>query len=193
MPGASRTDPTGIDGSYIVGGYEEASGVGHGFLYNGATWTTLDMPDAYRTWASGIDGSNIVGHYYDDFGVHGFLYDGSGWTTLDVPGVAGGTQAFGIDGSNIVGSYYDYDTSNWRGFLYNGSSWTILDMPGADYTFPYGIDGSNIVGEYYDASSGSHGFLYTIPEPATLLILGLGVLCLRSARQKVVISRNSNV
>jgi hypothetical protein len=38
---------------------------------------------------------------------------------------------------------------------------------------------SNIVGSYYDSSGIEHGFLYTIPEPATLLLLGLGGFMLR--------------
>jgi len=41
-------------------------------------------------------------------------------------------------------------------------------------TLAYGIDGDRIVGYYHDGS-GYHGFVYVIPEPATLLLLGLGV------------------
>lgn len=47
-----------------------------------------------------------------------------------------------------------------------------------------GIDGSNIVGGYGD-STGSHGFLYAIPEPATLLLLGLGAAMVRRKHRKV--------
>ena len=50
-------------------------------------------------------------------------------------------------------------------------------MPGANYTYAFGIDGSNIVGFYYDGSR-EHGFLYTIPEPGTVLLLGLGGISL---------------
>jgi hypothetical protein len=59
-------------------------------------------------------------------------------------------------------------------FLYDGSTWTTLYMWG----IPYGIDGSTIVGSYEDGS-GSHGFIYEIPEPATLLLFGLGAVILR--------------
>jgi len=62
-------------------------------------------------------------------------------------------------------------------------------MPGGGGAVANDIDGSNIVGIYDDAS-GAHGFLYTIPEPATLLpavslsnpFLGLGGLLLRKRK-----------
>jgi hypothetical protein len=69
-----------------------------------------------------------------------------------------------------------YDVADGtHSFLYDGTNWIIIDKPGATRTFINGIDGSNIVG-YYQDTSGLHGFLYTIPEPATLLLLGLGAL-----------------
>jgi len=168
MPDANITVARGIDGSNIVGSYLDGSGIGHSFLYNGSSWTTLDVPG----YVNDIDGSNMVG----SDGASSFLYNGSSWTTLDMPG-AHSTLAFSIDGNNIVGGYYD--ASNYYGFFYNGSSWTALAMPSASDTLAYSIDGSNIAGMYYDASGGRHGFVYTIPEPATILILGLGVVLLR--------------
>jgi hypothetical protein len=50
-------------------------------------------------------------------------------------------------------------------------------MPGASGTCAYGIDGSNIVGSY-----GTHGFVYTIPEPASALLIGAGFFFARSRR-----------
>jgi hypothetical protein len=134
------------------------------------------------TYAQGISGNSIVGYYVDSPGIanaKGFLYNGKKWTTLDFPGAAYGTFAQGIDGSNIVGGYYD--SSNYgHGFLYNGTSWTTLNYPGAELTWAYGISGSNIVGWYSDGDASSvHGFIYTIPEPATLLLFGLGAAIIR--------------
>jgi hypothetical protein len=103
----------------------------------------------------------------------GTAQHGANWTTLDMPGAVF-TYAYGIDGSNIVGTYWD-DSGN-HGFLYNGSEWTTFDMPGVVSTYVRGIDGSHIVGYYDDA----HGFIYTIPEPATFLLLMTGALLART-------------
>jgi hypothetical protein len=94
------------------------------------------------------------------------------WTTLDKP-EAVLTRAYGIDGGNIVGWYSAGGTPH--GFLYDGTTWTPLNKPGAFDTCAFGIDGGNIVG-YYGDVSGAHGFVYTIPEPGTLLLVGLGGL-----------------
>ena len=66
-------------------------------------------------------------------------------------------------------------------FLYDGTRWTTLDFPGASYRVVFGIDGSNLVA-YYQDSTGYHGFLYVIPEPATLFLLGFGILMLKTRK-----------
>jgi hypothetical protein len=178
MPGANVTISNAIDGSNVVGWYSDASDIVHGFIYNGSSWMTLDMPDASWTNPIRIDGSNIIGIYGNTSGVvHSFLYNGSTWTTIDMPG-AQGTHAQSIDGSNIVGYYWMNGVQH--GFLYNGSSWMTLDMPNASWTVAMGIDGNNVVGSYHSGTdSDSHGFIYTIPEPASLILLSLGGLLLR--------------
>ena len=88
----------------------------------------------------------------------------------------------GIDGGNIVGMYED--ASGWPdAFLYDGTTWTTLDFPGAMITYARGIDGDKIVGSYADASWDYHGFIYTIPEPGTVLLLGLGGIGLLRRRR----------
>ena len=174
LPGATSTSITGIDESNIIGLADKQN-----FVYNLSTHdkTIIEKPGAASTYVHGIDGSNIVGYYTEtvpndpfSFIIHGFIYDGANWITLDMPG-ATQTRIWDIDGSNIVG---------W-GFLYNMTTdtWTALDVPGARTTYAQAIDGDNIVGYYIDDTFHTHGFLYTIPEPATLLLLGLGAVILR--------------
>ena len=134
------------------------------------------MPGATKTIIHAIDGSNLAGMYYDSSGgVHGFLYDGTDWTTIDVPG-ATITSVWGIDNDNLVGNYLDSD-DKLHGYLYDGTDWITIDAPGASRTCVYGIDGNKLVGDF--RAGGFHGFLYEIPEPATLLLLTLGAIMLR--------------
>jgi len=190
MPGAASTRINGIDGSNIVGYYDTGRGtLKHGFLNNGANWTTLDMPGSqpgtsYETIISDIDGSNLVGWCPTNGGAssHGFLYNLTTniWTSLDMP-VGGSTRILGINGNNLVGQYQNY---NLHGFLYDGINWTTLDMPEANghSTLISDIDDNKIVGYYYDSSGNVHGFVYTIPEPATVSFLLFGLFGIRKLK-----------
>ena len=55
------TSATGIDGNNIIGVYTDSSG-DHGYLYDGASYTTLDYPLATFTAARGIDGDGHERH-----------------------------------------------------------------------------------------------------------------------------------
>ncbi len=82
---------------------------------------------------------------------------------------------YGIDGTNIVSSNLLYNLTTATG------SSTTLNYPGTVAIRAYGISGGSIAGLCTD-NSGEHGFIYTVPEPATLLLLGLGGLILRKRR-----------
>jgi hypothetical protein len=150
------------------------------FIYNDkdSTWTNINVPGASYTHAFDIDGDNIVGSCYLD-GYKGFLFNGTTYTLLTVP-EQNATKVTGISGDNIVGEYMPrYDFIHQYGFIYNISdqSWTTLIAPWDYVTSIYDIDGSKIIGSYGhlpDRVVG--GFIYTIPEPASLLLLALGAL-----------------
>jgi hypothetical protein len=165
-PGSRDTYITGISGNNMVGYYRDSSWDWHSFLYDGSIWTTFPND----VWACGINGNMIVG----GSGTNGFLYDGSNWTTFHT---SGPTTARDVYGDYIVG-YYLWGLHT-RGFLYDGANWTILDMPGASDTFSSGIYGDRIVGYYYYGDSdlpNGGGFIYTIPEPSSLLLFGAGFI-----------------
>jgi hypothetical protein len=150
------------------------------FIYNDkdSTWTNIDVPGASSTRASDIDGDNIVGTCNLD-GLKGFLFNGTTYTFFNVPGQHD-IQVTGISGDNIIGEYmpnlnffYQY------GFIYNipDQRWTTLVAPWGNLTSISDIDGSKIIGSYKNLPDGTDGgFIYTIPEPASLFLLALGAL-----------------
>jgi hypothetical protein len=154
-------------------------------IYNIATQslTTLNYPGASRTMICGVDGSNLVGSYDN----HGFVYNMTtqNWTTIDYP-EATYTRIYGIDGSNLVGSS-TLNGEKLADFIYDGTTFHALDLPGS----PMGIYGNIIVGSYIttihfgDNGIGvfSHGYVYTIPEPASLLFMGLGAAFVAKRRR----------
>jgi hypothetical protein len=111
VPGAennANTRALGVSGNNVVGEYIDGSGHQYGFLYNGSSYTTLNVPGSYGTIACGVSGNNIVGCYQTTSGqVDAFLYNGTSYTTLNIPGDDGNAQAWGISGNKIVGYYYD--------------------------------------------------------------------------------------
>ncbi len=159
----------GISGNNIVGYYQDASRQGHGFIYNGSTYTPVSSPIGSPAFPTSISGNNIVGYYGDPSSGYavGFLYNGTTYTTLhDLQGVDGTVPA-GISGTNVVGSYFD-SSYTAHGFLYNGSTYATLDDPLATTTYPMGISGNNIVGYYDDSSDNTHGFVYNGSTFSTL-------------------------
>jgi probable HAF family extracellular repeat protein len=177
-----NTTAYGISNSgQAVGHFADATG-GHGFLYSGGTFVTINYPGALdQTAAFGIAGSDIVGYFNDAIGTHGFL-DASGlFTQIDDPtATPGNTFAFGInDRGQIVGQYND--AAGNHGFLYLDGFYETIDDPSAlpGNTFASGINNSGqIVGSYTDAS-GVHGFLATpTPEPGSwpLLLVGCAAI-----------------
>ena len=173
-PSAFSTRAYGIWGNTTVGYYQDSINFqDHGFTYDGVTWKTLDYPGAIQTIPTGIYNNTIVGIYYSaTAGPVGFRYDGSTWTT--VPGAA-----TAVYGNTIVGNY----TSNnfTSGFTYDGTTFTLYNTIGS--TEFEGISGSTVVGNYISELNTRHGFVASLPEPASLSFLSLTPFLLSTRRR----------
>jgi probable HAF family extracellular repeat protein len=180
--GSGNGVPTSANGinnaGQIVGSY---AGFQHGYLLSNGTYTTFDVPGAIGIYPFKINNSGQIVGVYGDANVisHGFLLSDGKVMSLDVPG-AMGTAALGInDAGQIVGNYTAEARNRSHGFLLSGGSYTTLDVPGSISTILVDInDAGQIVGSYLDAAGMGHGFLATpTPEPATLVLLILGIAC----------------
>ncbi len=117
-----------------------------------------------------------------------FLYHDETWDTLAYPG-AYATYLDAISGSTVLGHYLDAGQEP-HDFIYDGHTWTTLNYPGM-INYPAGsvelgakgISGTSIVGTFGDASGGTHGFLLTIPETASLALLTAGGLLIARRRR----------
>jgi uncharacterized membrane protein len=159
---------------------------GQGLLLSGNQLFVFNVPGSSFTSGWGINNSGeIVGITDGIKGNDGFLLSGNTYTRIDVPG-ATYTDVFGINNrGQIVGAY---GTGNITyGFVLTGNSLTTLYVPGSSVTVANGInDKGQIVGTYVDAQ-GDHGFLATpggstVPEPASLTLLGIGIATLAGYR-----------
>lgn len=135
VPGAMSTSVNGINNiGEVVGGYSDGT-AGHGFLYDGNNFTTIDYTGlSGNTSLKDInDSGKIVGGfsreidgapYWNDF-----IYDGQTFTSFSFPGTFTGQTETTINGINdagvVAGGYYNWADNSSNGFLYSNGEFTI--------------------------------------------------------------------
>lgn len=171
----------------------------------GSGLVTINAPSGPNaTNAQGVNNSGlIVGFYLGTDGQdHGFLaleshatggqLTGTPIADPTIPPVSGEpgatfvfSQVLGINDHGIAVGYYGDSTGSQHGFLYNTATgqYTFIDDPseafdnGVEITQITGITNSGeITGFYSDANGVLHGFVANTPEPASLSLMGAGLL-----------------
>ncbi len=164
VPDAMDLEPRGInDSGHITGRHQDGDGVRHGFVYDGATYTPLDMEGAgfAGTYPQDINNSGDVAGSY---GAHGFIAENTGsaysYTPIDLPGTST-TYVDGInDSKNIVGRTSGGSYPSYIG-IYNGGTYTYAEIAMSEFnTYVYSINDSDEIAGYYSASMWTyHGFI----------------------------------
>ena len=170
--GIARTGPLGRSIA-VVGKYTDIRG-GHGFIFSGGVYKTLDVPLMYvqSTQAYGINTrGEIVGTYFNSLGglVCNFEYSAGTYEALLHGCVSGSTDSLQVHGINaqddLVGNNYYYSSQN-RGFVTApGYQNNMVEFPYALQTEMFGINSNanpEIVGDYEDANHGYHGAVWKL-------------------------------
>lgn len=192
LPGdaASSANAISRDGTTIVGGSGGGSNSAAAFAWRQGTGMvglpSLGGPDT-GAWGVNFDGSVIVGQ--SGLNLHAVMWRDGQISDLGVPqGFVGGSVAKAVnDAGTVVVGYASTSTtqaviwtpSSGMEFLSdylarNGiavpSGWTLLNATAVS------ADGLTIAGWGSNSSTGSEGFVVTIPAPSSILVLSAGAM-----------------
>ncbi|HKT25512.1 MAG TPA: hypothetical protein VJR04_12965 [Terriglobales bacterium] len=162
IPGAQQITANAInDRAQVVGQFNDANGMPHGFIYEDGSVCQLDYPNARETNILDINNrGQLLGLIVTATATLGFIYDrGMFSSPLIYPGAKTLTIPNGInDRQEIVGVH---DAPPHGGSFYYGvGGYKFLAYPGAQGTDAQRInDSRQIIGDFTDAA-GTHGFVY---------------------------------
>jgi hypothetical protein len=186
VPRMTTTLAMSISGTgWVVGYYDDKTGVHHGFLHN-PRYTTLDVPGAGTKGGQGTealsinDAGEIAGVYFDSSSVaHGFVRDAFGnYTSFDVSGAYGVTSAVLNQGGEIAGSYVagSPGTSS-HGYVRDTSgNITTFDPTTSSDTFVNGINANGEVSGQYSGLGGNGFVREASGNIITFTVSGLAVV-----------------
>jgi probable HAF family extracellular repeat protein len=193
LGGGTYSKASGINASGQVTGcaYTASNVYQHAFLYNNGVMTDLGtLPGGSESWGQRINASGqVVGVALTSSGAdHAFLYSNGVMTDLGTLGsgdwdYGAGSYAWGLnDSGQVVGDSQDINGEE-HAFLYSNGVMTDLNtlVPVSRWTLESAQainDSGQIVGDMYNGSTAQyHAFLLTpIPEPSTLVLLGIGAI-----------------
>lgn len=144
----------------------------HGYVYDGATWTTIDVPipGCTGTVIRDIDGNRIVGGYTTGGGMgtqgFNFIYDGAGfheWNAWSNP--LWNTIPTSIEGDKVLAYETNWWGQNIHGVLvYEGvqRTWTQYDAPAelSGQVYAARIHDNKIVGGASVTGNWTQGYVF---------------------------------
>ena len=151
VPGSSGwTEVFGVNNKGdIVGDYQTSVSVPgatsyfyHGFIYDGTTYTTVDVPGAQATTLYGINDGGVATGNTGPFGAS-FTFDGA----LHYLSFAGSlfTESFGINNAGDVTGFYRDPGPGFHGFVEDGGVFQSFDVPGGFDTEPFAINNAGVI------------------------------------------------
>jgi hypothetical protein len=188
---------------------EDSTDTQPGFVYANGLFTVLNpVSNAVVTNAQGVNNNGLVTGFYSTDGQHqhGFFFN-TNTDTFFLPADPVQPNLFlvqflGVNDLGLAVGYWQDNGGSQHGFIYNlnTQTYTFLDDPnaadnnGVEITQITGInDSDEIAGFYVDSSGVQRGFYANAatPEPASLVLFGLGLAVLASAKRFDTIRRQS--
>jgi probable HAF family extracellular repeat protein len=159
--GAVTSGAYGInDNGAIVGYYTDSSGVTHGFLLQGTTYTTMDVPGAASTSANDINNAGyIVLGWTNQSGAYaGSVYNSQTqeYRTIKVPGAGtlGSFPQYINEEGDITFVWYESTSDLEHGALFHGGTFYKFTATKPYQTYAAGINDENtFVGAYQETSN----------------------------------------
>ncbi len=192
----------GIGDGFQVG-YGLSDAGNRALLWHGNAGSATDItPVGYdAAWATGANDSNQIGYADLSNHAHGIVWNGSANDFVDLHPIGFDNSAvagISTSGQFLVGNADHADSvsaNSNQAILWQGTGGTPVNLQAYLSNLPYTVnasyalsvsDNGDALGYFYDSNWAPHYVVWThvVPEPASMLALGLGAVALRRRRKR---------